>query len=135
MRYTVLTNFSNYNADISCNKKGVITLTLTPERIKDISLKTNIITKKHGTSFDSKICTSYKKNDSEFLFKFTNHKPNEDTTQFQNYEVLGIDKFSIPNGKNLKFPKTRREYLLNNYRCRKLNKLHDKYYSYLSKNN
>ena len=30
MRYTVLTNFDNYTSDISCNNKGVITLTLTP---------------------------------------------------------------------------------------------------------
>ena len=133
MWYTVLTNFSDYTSNISCNNKGVITLTLTPTKIKDISTKTNIITKKRETSFDSKICTSYKKSDSEYLYKFTNHKPNEDTTQFNTYEVLGIEKFSIPSSEELKFPKTRREYLLTNYKNKKLNRLKNKYYSYLNK--
>lgn len=133
MRYTVLTNFDNYTSNISCSNKGVITLTLTPNRIKDISSKTNIITKKRETYFDSKICTSYKKNDSEFLFKFTNYVPDNTTTQFNSYEVLNIEKFIIPSEKQLEFPKTRREYLLSNYRNKKLMKLEDKYYSYKDK--
>lgn len=135
MRYTVLTNFDNYTSNISCNNKGVITLTLTPNRIKDISRKTNIVTKKRETYFDSKICTSYKKNDSEYLFKFTNHKPSQETTQFNTYEVLGIENFNIPTDKQLEFPKTRREYLINNYRNKKLNRLGEKYHLYLKKYN
>lgn len=129
MRYTVLTNFDNYTSSISCNNKGVITLTLTPNKIKDISRKTNIITKKRETRFDSKYCTLYKKSDSEFLYKYTNYKPNNQILD----KILNVSIHNIPSDLELDFPWTRKDYLLRNYHFRKSERLKNKYYSYNQK--
>ena len=130
MRYTVLTNFDNYTSSISCNNKGVITLTLTPNKIKEISTKTNIITKKRETWFDSKYCTLYKKKDNELLYKYTNYKPNNRIIESHKEKVVKTVIHKIPSEEVLLFPWTRREYLLRNYHYRKAERLRNKYYSY-----
>lgn len=131
MRYTVLTNFDNYTSDISCNNKGVITLTLTPNKIKEISSKTNIITKKRETRFDSRYCTLYQKKDDEFLYKYTNHKPNN--RLIESDKVIDIKEHNIPSEEELPFPWTRKEYLMKNYHHRKSTKLKNKYDAYIQK--
>lgn len=129
MRYTVLTNFDNYTSNISCNNKGVITLTLTPNKIQDISRKTNIITKKRETRFDSKYCTLYKKSNNEYLYKYTDYEPNNHSLD----KVVKVSVHNIPSDEELSFPWTRTEYLLKNYHFKKSEKLRNKYYSYNQK--
>lgn len=133
MRYTVLTNFDNYTSEISCNNKGVITLTLTPNKIKEISTKTNIITKKRETNFDSKYCTLYKKKDNEFLYKYTNHKPCNRIVETESEKVVKVMVHNIPNDEILSFPWSRKEYLLKNYHTWKSDRLRNKYYAYNQK--
>lgn len=129
MRYTVLTNFANYTSNISCNNKGVITLTLTPNKIKDISRRVNIITKKRETFFDSKYCTLYKKSDNELLYKYTDYEPDNSFKK----QIVNTYIHEIPEEKELSFPWTRKEYLLRNYHYRKSEKLRKKCDSYYQK--
>lgn len=129
MRYTVLTNFDNYTSNISCNQKGVITLTLTPNKIHEISRRTNIITKKRETLFDTKYCTCYMKSENDILYKYTNHKPDNSNLD----QVSNIYTHNVPTDSELYFTCSRTDYLLKNYHYRKAQKLRSRYYSYQKK--
>ena len=129
MRYIVLINFVNYIFNIFCNNKGVIILILIFNKIKDISRRVNIITKKRETFFDSKYCTLYKKSDSELLYKYTDYEPDNSFKK----QIVNTYIHEIPLEKELSFPWTRKEYLLRNYHYRKSKKLREKYDSYYQK--
>ena len=91
MKVSILTNFDDYDNKISCDKYGVITLTLTPKRVNEINLHHSIFNNKE-TLFKEKYCTLYKKSDNEFLYKYTNYMPNNNF----DYDVVNIEKHMIP---------------------------------------
>lgn len=129
MRYTVLTNFGNYTSNISCNQKGVITLTLTPNRINEISRRTNIITKKMDTFFHTKYCTCYVKNENDILYKYTDHEPNNSNLD----QVKNIYVHTIPSEEDRFFTCSRSNYLLRSYHYKRAEKLRRKYHNYEKK--
>ena len=98
MKYVVLTNFNGYNSNISCDKYGVITLTLTPNRIKETRFRDSYLLRKRETKFNNMYCTIYKKSNNELLYKYTNHMPSNNF----NYEVLKIVQHKIPTDYDLK---------------------------------
>lgn len=127
MKFTVLTNFDNYESSINCDKFGVITLILKPKFIDNISFHTNFIKKRGSTIFKNKICTLYKKSSNEFLYKYTNHKPRLNNfgsqfVEFYSHNIPTSNKYIYHNLKHCLFK------FYYDYKARKSVKLYNKYY-------
>lgn len=129
MKYSIITNYHDYNSKISCNNKGVITLTLTPTNINDISLSTNIITKSYKTSFDNIYCTEYFRKGNEFLYKYTKYKPNNRFVSSNDYKVISTSSHVIP-VYTKKFDISRYKYIKNSIYKHRYERLYKKLNSY-----
>ena len=127
MKFTVLTNFDDYESSINCDKFGIITLVLKPKYLKSINFKTNFLKKEGSTIFKKKVCTFYKKSDNEFLYKYTNRLP-----QLNTFKLKYVEHYNhiIPSSFKYKYFGLKYSFFkfYYDYKSNKICKLYKKYY-------